>query len=504
MYDSPIGAVFQNEKGRKSTGQIKLKQGSLLDSVVVNFVDDEYFHISCGSALHGISELGKVSLIDCVSGGQPKITSREDFKIFQRKVSFRYALFGREHVSVDQSCIRGVQFNLKELENSVFMQNQSEEFGLFLDPADEIIEAISQKRPDYQNRELIKGQAMVSYFTGNTELLSQTDTALGTVSVVRSVDFNLYEITNTSTFVTIDFDDSPATIDEAWDKIREVRQFFGWIMGFAPSWKDVRLFTSRLGKKGYHITEDGRPDVGILAFGPNEWVEQSGRNHDFATLIDATKHQEHFRKIMRIWFDRNQNVERRNANIRYFGTLRGMIGQGTVEDRVVSAANTFDLLPTCDKPKRYSMSKTLSEILHDTRNRIRSECTHSYERDEVLNSLGRIETGATLRNVVEHRAKVIEAKFNIKKLVDLKQLIRQAVYCRNYYTHGSSGKTQGTLDFSDPRVVLFLTRTLEFIYATSELVLCEWNANTALRFDRHPLGTYLLEYDHYRSLLKLE
>ena len=106
-YTRPIGAVFDAGERAKAAGEIKLKRGGLLDSVVVSIATDDFFHVESGKSLHGISAGGKVSLLDCVSAGVLGSTQWGDFSIHHGDVPFRYALFGTDHVAQDQECIRG-------------------------------------------------------------------------------------------------------------------------------------------------------------------------------------------------------------------------------------------------------------------------------------------------------------------------------------------------------------------------------------------------------------
>ena len=502
-YASPIGAVFDAGNEAKVTGQIKLRRAGLFDSVVVSIYEDSYFRVDNGKSLHGISEAGKVSLLDCVTGGELGSTHWNDFTIHHGDVSFRYALFGRDHVAADQARIRGMRFKLEGVEKSVFMRAGIGSFGWIHNPHEKILDAISRYRPDYLKGEFVKEQAMVSYFTGSYELLPRTQTVLGTISASRIVNAGRFGTSDRPPYITIDFDDEPTTVEGAWRKMREVRQFFAWIMGYAPAWSDVVVFTSSCNDDGYRIGDNGRPDQGIEAFGPNEWKKMPSSDRHHGTLIDASQDAEHFMKVMGKWLERNRDERRRSANARYFGSLQGMNSR-VLEDGIVSAANTFDLLPSTDKPPPVPLCKRLSAILQDARQLVRKVEPASAQRDEVLGGLGRINAGATLRGVVQHRAKIVVEHFGDDELRGLDEVIRQAVFCRNHYTHGPYEASGGRLDFSDIDVVLFLTKTLEFIYAASELLLCGWNPANSLSYASHPLGAYVNGYDRCRSLVGLE
>ena len=104
-YEHPIGVLLNLENGRRIAGQLKLKRGELLDCNVVSIVDNELFIVTEGGSLQGISKAGKVSLLDCVQGGMSSVTSSGDFEIHHGDISFRYVLFGKQHVALDRECI---------------------------------------------------------------------------------------------------------------------------------------------------------------------------------------------------------------------------------------------------------------------------------------------------------------------------------------------------------------------------------------------------------------
>ena len=166
-YKRPIGVVFDAGEGRRIAGQLKLKKGDLFDSNVVSIADDEFVHVADGGSLYGISEAGRVSVLDCVRGGTLGSTGWADFAIHHGDVSFRYALFGMRHVAIDDMCIRGIQFTLEGAEASVFVHDKFERFGHLHHPDEAILDAIDKTRPEYLKGEFVKGKAMVSYFTGD-------------------------------------------------------------------------------------------------------------------------------------------------------------------------------------------------------------------------------------------------------------------------------------------------------------------------------------------------
>ena len=495
-YEHPIGVLFDTEKGRRITGQLKLKRGDLFDSNVVSIADDEPSHIARGASLHGISEDGKVSLLDCVRGGRLGITTWGDCRIYHGDVSFRYALFGKQHVSIDEKCIRGIQFTLEGAESSVFMHDKFERFGHLHDPDEEILDVIKRKRPEHLKGDFVKGQAMVSYFTGDWDFLPRFETVLGTVHVGRRMQFDHFGRSMQDTQrITVDFDDDPATLEDAWVKMRVIHQFFAWMMGYAPGWKDVLVFTSHVDENGFRADADG-----LEVFGPSEWEEVSEGARRNSSLIDASQHPDHFMEVMANWLERNGNTRRESANARFFGSIQGTWDR-VIEDRIVAAANTFDLLPDEDKPKAQQLPDDVRQVLKDAKKKIGKLLAAGAQRNDVLTALGEIGANKRLRDIVEHRADVVLAHYGDDNLQELKDVIRLAVKCRNYYTHGSGDKDAGASNFADFDVVVFLMETLEFIYCASELLLCGWDSNKSANEDWHPLGDYLMSYDAKRSMI---
>lgn len=458
-YKRPIGVLFDNDEGRRIVGHLKLKKGDLLDSNVVSIVNDSLVHITDGDSLHGVSEAGKVSLLDCIRGGLLSTTTWGNFSIHHGDISFRYALFGKHHINIDEKCIRGIQFTLDGVESSVFVHDRFEKFGHLYDPDKEILDAIERNRPDYLKGDFVQGKAMVSYFTGDWDLLPRFKTVLGTLHVGRSmqIDFHGRNMEDTPR-VRVDFDDEPVTLNGALEKMREIRQFFAWMMGYAPGWKDVQVFTSRLDEKGRWADAESILDV----FGPNEWKHVPEDARRFGALIDASLYPDHFAEVMAKWLERNGNGRRKSANSRYFGSLQGITDR-FIEDSIVSAANTFDLIPNEDKPKA--------------------------------------KNGRTLRDVVEHRAKIVLEHFGSDRLQRIDEVIWMAVKCRNYYTHGPRGQNTDGIDYTDFELVIFLARTLEFIYGASELLLCGWDISKSAAHAWHPLGGFVESYDHNRSMI---
>ena len=492
MYEQPIGVKFRRENdGREISGQLTLTKGDLFNSNVVQLVDDKSFHIKDHEFLHGISAAGKVSLIDCVNGHPLAQTSWGDFDIHHGDVCFRYAIFGKKHITADQECIHGMQFALEGLRSSVFATDVHRTFGHISKPSKKITEAIAQHKPRHLPGRFVRDSATVSYFTGNSEFLASFETVLGTIRIMRVIHADFFGRGMVDTpIIVVDFLDNPTTLDGAWEKMRIIRQFFAWMIGYIPDWEDTVVYTAPLCDRTY-ATDDS-----LDVFSVEDGFIEPRRTRRYDSLIDASENPQHFVEVMQKWLIRNDDEERSDANARFFSSLAA---RRYLEDGIVSAANTFDLLPEEDKPHQSELPRAVLGVLRNASKEIKKICMEKpFERNSVLNALGNIRANSSLRAVVGHRARVVLNHCADNELRGLSEVIQLAVKCRNYYTHGTS-ESKGRTSLSDPSVVRFLTDTLEFIYGTSELLLCGWDMSKCGR-GSHPLTRYIREYDYNRTV----
>ena len=117
----------------------------------------------------------------------------------------------------------------------------------------------------------------------------------------------------------------------------------------------------------------------------------------------------------------------------------------------------------------------------------------------MLGAIGRLGT-ASLKQKVRHRIGIL-LPVSGSRFPEIERVCDHAVDCRNHFVHGSQVK----LIHGSPEDNLgFLTDTLEFVFATSELVEAGWDA---LRFMEtptsmsHPFGLYRVNYaDGLRAL----
>jgi len=473
-YEESIGAVFDLGNNQDLHGRIALDQEALSYASTTRIFENKLFSIPSGSDLHGISERGRVSLLSCYGGaGVPRAVGDDREPWVSNSggstsvnLKSEYAVFGNEYLTRRDSVIRGMRFAFDDFHIMLDDPESRYAFGSIVDPDPRIIEAIEEHKPSYAPSLDEADTSWVFYFNGKYDVLPVARTALGSIGALRDLHVTMSggTIASDAPYMNLDFDDKPVTLDGAVERMNTVRQFVAWIIGYAPKWKDVRVFKGKKPSGKHHrIDDDGNPDRGFNVFtshfggtAADATRVVTGGGH---TLISPSQQPDHFMEVMKNWLTRNSDRARPNRT--FFASTRGMFTT-VVEDRMCAAANVFDQLPVSDRPKKSKRAKMLNVAHHRYRKVIRPQLGSDFE------------------------------------LPRMEDVIESAVSCRKHITHGSTkGKTHG-VDYSDLGAVGFLTDALRFVYGVAELLECGWDMAHWLQllFKRdHPFGRFLESYN---------
>lgn len=156
-------------------------------------------------------------------------------------------------------------------------------------------------------------------------------------------------------------------------------------------------------------------------------------------------------------------------------------------DRLVAAANMFDILPDFAIPPKEELPAEMKRAQEKSRS-LFSKLPPSDERNSILGALGRI-GGTTLKKKAIHRAKLLRSN-STYPFYGLEVVLTEAINLRNHYVHGSPlradyGPNTGALSF--------LTDSLEFVFGVSDLITCGWDFQAYMcssSVGRHPFGRY--------------
>jgi hypothetical protein len=173
-------------------------------------------------------------------------------------------------------------------------------------------------------------------------------------------------------------------------------------------------------------------------------------------------------------------------------------GRSYTIDRLVSAANMFDILPDsvfgpapvlgADVLAAQKTARQAFKVLADSPDRV-----------SILSALGRLGKWTLKKKIASRLPKfVTEAQ---DRYPELTMVTEEAVNARNFFVHGG----QREFDHGKyERLLWFFVDTLEFVFAASDLGEAGWSVKAWA--DRssvsHPFGSYTLEYKADLALLK--
>ena len=215
---------------------------------------------------------------------------------------------------------------------------------------------------------------------------------------------------------------------------------------------------------------------------------ESPRPHPTDVLLSPISEPPSFCSVMAAWFALDS--ARHSARIRFSEAFAQQ--RYYPRDRIVGAANMFDILPNDAAPAVADIAPEVQTAKEKSRELFRS-LAPSLEREALLQALGRIGR-SSLKHKIRHRAKPIIAVIG-HRLPDLELAIDEAVNCRNYFVHGGRSSFSYDEEFG---TVVFLNDTLEFVFAASDLIDAGWKISNWGRGGSalsHPYAAYRHNYE---------
>jgi hypothetical protein len=161
---------------------------------------------------------------------------------------------------------------------------------------------------------------------------------------------------------------------------------------------------------------------------------------------------------------------------------------------LIAAANMFDILPESATPSNTELTATLIEAKKSTKE-IFKALPDSDERTSILNALGRLGKNS-LKQKIAHRTNILIAVAG-DKYPEIITVAYAAVEYRNFFVHGTKPKKLDPI-VSEHLLVPFLTETLEFIFAASDLLDAGWDIKSWLGHGSsggHPFREYSSNYE---------
>ena len=452
---------------------------------------------------HGMLKDGsKASLLECVRTGSTTY-GLQDRAQKETRYFPHYVIVGDTFVSSGEAIINAVHYHF---ENSACLVHTLTTFGSTHPEREEfanILKAKHYRREttalkhgwDPQDLEMeIGDHPILQYYSGRHEI-AQCDTEFGSVAISNRVahghgSSSGVSISNEIT-ASLDFS-APTTIERAFTSLGTLHSFFELCLGRHQRYLWIELQLENTDKEnGDSIPRN------LQAYWSHCNDRISGKTPPTQygdVLLDAGARQLEFQKVVAGWLNTAADVG--NARNRF---AQAFHSKTYGVDRIVSAANMFDLLPSTHVPSRVETDKQTAEAVENARRQFRA-LPNSFARQSVLSALGRVGM-ASLRDKICHRADVI-SHVDRDRFAELHLPCSQAVLCRNHFVHGSEPEFDYIDQFS---TFAFLVDTLEFVFAVSDLIELGWDYDYWRKKGSslgHDFGSYIVNYDMNLRRLK--
>lgn len=495
LAKSILKGRFELSLGQKVQGELTLDgKNTLLSLDVSNSLDYKISNFPNRQrnfkSMKGVLDNGeKVSLLNCL---ETLVRRRECPASFDSSlldeffcnVHFlpHYAVFGSEYVSYDEKEIIGVSFFI---EDASILFYDPDIFGAIprwgnnrTKTLRTLVEQIVQSK-DIDHNIDIGENPQIFYYTGKTQIF-EVKTTLGTISASHNprwplfIDSDGFEIEN-KVFINLQFGNA-VTFGEARRRTFRVLNFFELILGCPQNLVSFCILKKIEQSNPVELQVYGR-------FFPK--YKRSENEQQSNTLINPVGDPEDFSRVLHNWLKRDEDW--RNARSRFLSSC--FVKDIYDQDRIIAAANIFDLLPSKAVIQKINLPRDCKKALEKCKESFK-ELTDGDLRNHALNLLGLIDNESKLKSKIRHRVKYISDKIG-DRLPQLSKVTDIAVNCRNYYVHANSS------DIGYGEVMFFLTDTLEFVFVASDLIESGWDIKDWYEkgYTRgHPFAFYLLDY----------
>lgn len=426
-----------------------------------------------------------VSVLDCVlqdirnaSIGAPKTLGEHHAKSVAT-IFPHYVCLGSRTLSESDVSISTISFFMKD---SISVFYEFDDFGSVLNP-EPFKELL--RRDKEKIRPLNLGDVpIIKYFTGRFEL-ARVEVPDGVVIAshrpIESLGGPRGVRIENRVQVRLEFFE-PKILRDALDGLSNLVRFFETTIGRPQDLIDIRL--------GLVGESDG---VGLDLVRSFETKHRSSRRPDRRpgprdVLLCTLEQREQLQGVLSEYARTDE--ERRGARWRFRASLAR---KGYSIDRIVAAANMFDILPETAYP-RTELTEAVASAAK-LADQLFRPLPESPERSSILVALKKL-GDRTLKQKVRFRAQ----STGLDELFPgLLEILDDAVDCRNHYVHGFKSKFDYDANFE---AVCLFTNALEFVFGASDFIDCGWDIHSWKKGhpqDGHPFGGFVINYREQRD-----
>lgn len=469
---------FQLPGEQSAVGELRLKGANTLLKL---HSDEVLARVEDATNIEGVAYSGEcITLIDCLSPGLGRSTFLGGSTRYSADVFPHYVAIGRRHLKADDRCIKSIHFTATDLETLFY---DFDAFGGVVD-SNSIIDVVLQERR--KMRPVDAGEMpQVFYFTGK-DCIANISTEIGRVAVHHRPRYSMGGpsgvFLKNRIVVTVE-PEEPVCFSEAVGRMYDVASFLSMAAGRTQGIEHIHVSTTE-------VIEN--IPVALTVHPSYRWKTSSKseqhKPHPGDVPFNPVQYGAEFASILSNWISRHNDW--RVARLRYLECMRKVNKYGP--ERLVAAANMFDILPTNAVPLACELPAALAAT--------RDECAAMFrkhpagvDRNGALSALGRLGK-PSLPKKVAHRVGIVDSKLG-ERFPELQFVTNVAVRCRNFFVHGS------TSDIDFPKVepfVPFLTDALEFAFAASDFIEAGWDAqrwNSNLHGWGHSFARFRAGYD---------
>lgn len=454
-------------------------------------VDKDFFStidLPDGCITGTLNDLTKVTLLQCITTEGLGSMSRHGESQYYSHIFPHFVICGDIHLPVHDRVIQDITIIIDDA-SSIFYDFDA--FSSLIDARPYIKEIVKANNLD---RDVEIGEhPQISYFTGKREIV-RVKTTLGEFAAHHNPTWDSggpsgVHIDNSISITITPY--APILFKEVTDRIFVLLRFLEVVIGRQQKLVDIRL---RVGVDA-NTTEVLRVYWSLAPGHKTTSNENDTRPHPADILTDPIRHPTEFSEVLTKWLE--MDAERRDARAR-FSTSFGRGNEYNI-DRLVGAANMFDILPASAVPKNAELPQELLEAKELCKKTFKA-LSPSIERSSILNALGRLGK-STLKHKVGFRAKCLIDSVG-ERFPDINLVLEEAVNCRNHYVHGSESKIDYSGNFD---LVIFFTDTLEFVFAAADLIESGWNIQAWCKEGTtmsHPFGRFKVGYAENLAVMK--